>query len=199
MGHYAYRCPNLDEIRWQFNTSIAAGANGISWFFYYMQTPEDNYRLSPVDEFWEKTQTYYDIRRVQRGFHKRYKDLFNRLVSTRVSFSGTPYGGIEAFTPNDIIKGVALGGKSGMLIGEFTNIQGKRYAMFVSNSMTESQQYHVTFPKNARLFSQDWYGHEYEGAAYNNVGVNTDKDGNVVHSMYLAPGQEVVYRVEIGK
>ena len=57
VGHHAHRCPNLDEIRWQFNTTVASGANGILWFFYYVREPFQNYRLSPVDEHWDRTQT----------------------------------------------------------------------------------------------------------------------------------------------
>jgi hypothetical protein len=65
IGHWMYSCPNLDEIRWQFNTSVACGAHGISWFHWYLPKPILNYRLPPVDEFWQETQTYHDIRRVQ--------------------------------------------------------------------------------------------------------------------------------------
>ncbi|MCY2924217.1 MAG: hypothetical protein NT031_02055, partial [Planctomycetota bacterium] len=101
VGHMAYRCPTLDDVRWQFNTSVASGAHGVSWFFWYMKQPQCNYRLSPVDEYWEKTQGYYDIRRVQKAFHRQYGDLFNRLASTRVTFFSRTYGGGEAWTPNE--------------------------------------------------------------------------------------------------
>ncbi|MCY2925838.1 MAG: hypothetical protein NT031_10430, partial [Planctomycetota bacterium] len=39
IGHWMYSCPNLDEIRWQFNTSVAAGASGVSWFHWYLPKP----------------------------------------------------------------------------------------------------------------------------------------------------------------
>lgn len=196
VGHYNYKCPNQDEIRWQFNTSIAAGANGIVWFFYYMREPEANYRMSPVDEHWEKTQTYYDIRRVQKSFHRRYGDLFNRLVSTRVSLHGKSYGEIEAFTPDDLIEKIE---GPALLVGEFADLRGKRYVVLVNNSISDNARSYVTFHKNSRLFSMDWEGHEYEGRAYSSIGLTTDADGRPVHDFFLAPGQEAFYRVETDK
>lgn len=201
VGHYQFRCPSQDEIRWQFNTSIAAGANGIVWFFYYMRQPHGNFRMSPVDEHWDKTQTYYDIRRVQKSFHRRYGDLFNRLVSTRVSFLFRTYGEGEMFKPDDLLKNIedALTHITLMLIGEFMDIEGKRYVMFVNNSMAENGLFRITFQKNVKTFSWDWNGKEYEGGAYCNEGIGSDSEGNPVHSLWLAPGQEAVYRVEIRK
>jgi hypothetical protein len=198
-GHLFYRCPNQDEIRWQFNTSIAAGANGISWYFYYARFPCANYRMAPVDELWDKTPTYYDIRRVQVGFHKHYTDLFNRIVSTRVTFYGKVYGEGAEFTPDDIILKVNSDKKTPMVIGEFADLEGNRYAMFVNNSMTDDEMFYITFPKGSRTFSYNWYGKEYEGGAYAHTGIQPDSEGNPVHSIILAPGQEAVYRIELNK
>lgn len=199
VGHLFYRCPNQNEIRWQFNTSVAAGANGISWWFYYMLAPNANYRMCPVDELWDKTPTYYDIRRVQQGFHKHYGDLFNRIVSTRVTFYSKVFGDGVEFTPDDIILKVDSAKKLPLLIGEFTDLEGKRYAMFVNNSMTEDEVFNITFPKGSKTYSWNWYGKEYEGGAYCHLGVQSDDAGNVVHPLMLAPGQEAVYRIELAK
>lgn len=199
VGHYKYRCPSQDDLRWQFNSSIAAGANGIVWFFYYMRQPHANYRMSAVDELWEKTQGYYDLRRIQTCFHRRYKDLFNRIASTRVSFVGTVYGDGQAFTPNRLVKQVECGPKSQMLIGEFTDLQSRAYVMFVNNCTTESEFFNVSFPKGTRTYSLDWNGKEYEGGAYCVGNVDTDEDGCPRHQLILAPGQEAVYRLELAK
>jgi len=199
VGHLYYRCPNQDDIRWQFNTSIASGANGISWWFYHMLAPNANYRMSPVDELWDKTPTYYDIRRVQVGFHRHYTDLFNRVVSTRVTFHAKIYGEGLEFTPNDIILKVDSDKKTPMIIGEFADLEGNRYAMFVNNSMTEDGLFYVTFPKSSKTYSYDWYGKEFEGGAYAHTGILPDSEGNPVHSIILAPGQEAVYRIELIK
>jgi len=196
VGHFRYRCPNYDEIRWQFNTTLACGANGILWFFYYMREPHDNYRLSPVDENWEKTQTYYDIRRVQKSFHKRYGDLFTRLVSTRVIFYPKAFGGGEIFSPNGIVSRILPDAQNHpILIGEFTDVEGERYVMIVNNSMTDSVNVGITFPgKDVKVFSWNWSGSEYEGGAYCASEMTRDDNGLTVRH-WLAPGQEAVYRV----
>jgi len=199
VGHYNYRVPNQDELKWQFNTSIASGANGIVYFYYYVREPEANYRMSPVDEHWEKTITYYSIQRYQKSFHRRYGDLFNHLASTRVTFVNKAFGEGELFTPDDLIQKIDCGPTDIMVVGEFTDANGKRYAMFVNNSMTNNTQFHITFPKGSRIFSLDWWNHEYEGGAYCCNGYANDAEGNPLHHIFLAPGQEAVYRVELAK
>jgi len=88
----ANRVPSLDDIRWQFNTTLASGAHGILWFFYYMRQPEENYRGAPVDEHWHHNPTWDYLRLVQTSFHRHYGDLFARLASTRVSFYPAAFG-----------------------------------------------------------------------------------------------------------
>ena len=197
VGHFRYRCPNLDEIRWQFNTTIASGAHGLLWFFYYMRGPHANYRLSPVDEHWDRTETYYNIRRVQKSFHRHYGDLFTHLVSTRVTFYPEAWGGGETFSPNGIVSQVLPDVENHpILIGEFTDIEGRRYVMIVNNSMTENVNVGITFPgKDVRVFSWNWSGKEYEGAAYCASGQSRNENGLTIRH-WLAPGQEAVYRVE---
>ncbi len=197
VGHFRYRCPNYDDIRWQFNTTVCAGANGILWFFYYMRQPHDNYRLSPVDEHWERTQTYYDIRRVQKSFHRFYGDLFTRLVSTGVHFTPEAIGNGQAFTPNGLVSAVKPD-KEGhpLLLGYFADLQGQRYVMLVNNSTTESVNAALTFPgEDVKVFSWDWSGREREGGAYCAGATERTPEGLTIRH-WLAPGQEAVYRVQ---
>jgi len=197
VGHFRYRCPNYDELRWQFNTAICSGANGILWFFYYMRQPHANYRLSPVDENWDRTQTYYDLRRFQKGFHRHYGDLFLRLAPTRVTFYPTAFGGGEVFTPNELVSEL-IADKDGhpLLLGEFVDREGRRYVMLVNNSTSESVRATLGFPgADVKIYSWNWSGEEYEGGAYCADAVqHTENSVRVGH--WLAPGQEAVYRVD---
>lgn len=199
VGHFRYRCPSLDDIRWQFNTTVASGAHGVMWFFYYMRQPHSNYRLSPVDEFWERTQTYDDLRRVQRTFHKRYGDLFTHLVSTRVTFHPAAFGEGEVFTPNGIVSRVLPDQEDHpILLGEFADLEGRRYVMLVNNSQTENVNVGITFPgdpENIHLTSWNWEGEAYGGLAYCASDSTKDEHGLTVRH-FLAPGQEAVYRVD---
>lgn len=195
VGHYAYRCPSYDDLRWQFNTTVASGANGLLWFFYYMRQPHANYRLAPVDEHWDRTQTYTDIRRIQKSFHRFYGDLFTRLVCTKVMFSPTPFGGGQGFAPDAVIARL-LPETAPALVSEFVDAQGRPYVMLVNLSLTDSQQIGLTFAGGkAKVFSWNWQGHEVEGNAYCESGSERDEKGFTVRH-FLAPGQEAVYRVE---
>ncbi len=195
VGHFHYRCPNYDELRWQFNTSVCSGANGILWFFYYMRQPHANYRLSPVDENWDRTTAYYDLRRFQKAFHRMYGDLFLRVAPTRVTFSPTAFGGGETFTPSDVLSAVEAGDHP-MLVGEFVDLEGRRYVMAVNNSTTKSVRVGLTFPgSDARVFSWNWNGQEYEGGAYS-ADTTERVEGGLRLWHWLAPGQEAVYRVD---
>ncbi len=201
IGHNQYLCPDYNDIRWQFNTSVASGAHGIIWFFHYQPRLFGNYRFAPIDEFWEKTQTFYDLRRVQRNFHRYYGDLFNRLVSTRVSFYPKAFGGGEAWTPNELVSSIwpAYDNDTPILIGEFVDAQDRRYMMFVNNSRKAIDRVKITFPKNVKLFSWDANGQERPGGAYACEGGPQLENDGLVGWHWMAPGQEAVYRVEVTK
>jgi len=195
VGHFKYRCPNYDELRWQFNTTVASGAHGVLWFFYYMREPAGNYRLALVDEHWNRTTAYDDLRRIQKSFHRFYGDLFTRIVCTKVMFNPTPFGGGEKFSPDDLVAKVGPVGVP-VLVSEFADAQNRRYVMLVNSSMTESQKVNLTFRgEKVRLFSWNWQAKEHEGLAYSADGCTRDEQGATV-SHFLAPGQEAVYRVE---
>ncbi len=216
VGHFDYRCPSYDDLRWQFNTALASGANGVMWFLYYLREGESNYRGAPVDENWDRTQTYYDLRRIQKAFHRRYGDLFQHLAPTRVTFYPVARGAGQVFTPDELVSEITvdaptfvdLAGKRHelrdpnhpLLLGEFVDAKGGRYAMLVNNSTEKSVRVALTFPgSDVKLFS--WAdGREREGLAYS-ADVNssrkmerTEQGLRVWH--WLAPGQEAVYRVD---
>ncbi len=197
VGHHDYRCPNADELRWQFNTAICSGANGILWFFYYLRQPQENYRMSPVDENWNRTQTYYDILRFQKAFHRHYGDLFLRLTSTRVTFSPKAFGGGAVFTPSETVLEISPDRPGHpLLLGEFVDAKGRRYAMLVNNSSSAVVCARITFPgKDVKIYSWDWNGKEKEGGAYATGRIERHIDRLDVWQ-WLAPGQEVVFRVD---
>ena len=199
VGHYNYRHPTRDELRLQFNTSIAFGAKGVCWFFWYTPYPQANYQNSPYDDFFNKTQTYYDLYDTQNRLQKRYGKVINKLVSTRVTFSGTkPLGGCQAFTPNGLVAAV---GGGPILVGEFVDPEGKRYVMLVNLKMEGMNRMQVTFTgKDARYFSYSWVdGSEIEGrpgeTSVESIGEQKGPFGLMVdHVAY--PAQMFLYRVE---
>jgi len=113
----------------------------------------------------------------------------------RVMFTPAPLGGGETFAPDGLVSRLSPDTVP-LLLSEFMDLDGRRYVMLVNLSMTESHQVGLTFPgKTARVFSWNWQGQEYEGAAYCECGSSRDEQGLTIRH-FLAPGQEAVYRVE---
>jgi hypothetical protein len=114
-----------------------------------------------------------------------------------VTFYPDPFGDGQVWTPNELVSEIKPD-KEGhpVLLGEFVDIEGRRYVMLVNNSMTESVNVTLTFPgADCSIYSRDWSGQEREGGAYAAERLTRDADGlRVPH--WLAPGQEAVYRVD---
>ena len=195
VGHYGYRCPDYYDLKMQFNTALCGGASGIDWFFYYMRKPHSNYRFSPVDEFWETTQTYHDLRKIHNAFHKRYGGLFNELVSTKVMFFPKGKGGFESFSPDSLIAEIEITQtetetKTGsIMLGEFLDKDGNRYIMIVNDTEKISLKPTIKLVcENANVFIWNWNGQkQFWGRG--------DKGFKTV-TQWLAPGQELFYCIE---
>jgi hypothetical protein len=193
--HLYFVDPSLDDIRWQFNTAICHGSSAVLWWFYYDgDSVCANYRNSPIDWNWNKTQSWYNFRQVHLKFHHQYGDLFNRLTSTRVTHYPKLVGGIE-WTPNTILTKVETeiqGQKdtkdNPLLIGEFVDKENRPYLMVVNNSRNANVAVKLTFPENCKIY------HYSKGI---------ERKGNALEfgigKHWLAPGQEVVYRIELAK
>lgn len=68
VGHWSLRCPNEDDFRWQLSTATAMGCTGFLWFFIYERFYDNNFRVPPIDLFWEKTETFEWLSRQNRIF-----------------------------------------------------------------------------------------------------------------------------------
>ena len=192
VGHWWFREPNYDDLRWQFNTAICSGASGIMWFYYYSRFPEENYRPAIVDAFWETTQHYKDLRHIQRTFHRLYGDLFNRLVSQKVMFYPDGIGEFPKFVADDLIQEITIARSSAffhpekfkdsippaVMVGEFADADGKDYVMLVNASQTQDIQIQVKFAPEITVFRPNW-------------DQRLDKISNQLNAR-LAPGQEIV-------
>ena len=127
----------------------------------------------------------------------RFTKDTSSLFSSDVTFFPKAMGRGEAWSPNGIVSAVSpdIPGHP-ILIGEFTDLQARRYVMIVNNSMTENTHVGLTFPgKDVKVFSWGWDGKEREGGAYSADGESRDANGLTIRH-WLAPGQEAVYRVQ---
>ena len=194
--HLYFIEPDFNDLRWQFNTAICYGASGFFWWFYY-DVPHGlsaNYRNSPVDWNGDKTANWYNLKRIHQKFHNQYGNLFNRLASLRVTHYPS-FAGCQKWTPNEILldievdaRGIKNSKKHKIIIGEFIDSKERKYIMLVNNSRVDSVALRLKFPDNAILYNFN-NGIEHKGYS--------PEYGIGKH--WLAPGQEVLYRVELTK
>ena len=190
VGHFNYRCPSEDDIRWQFNSAVAYGAQGILYFFFYMRHPHDNYRLSPIDEFWDRTATFDSLKRVNKGFIKRYGRLFLDLELIKPMQWPEPTEGCLPFEPDDLIREVRSSDRRPLIISRFVDKQGRPWVAIVNNTTDVSTHATLVFHgANTKAHQLNWDNQEV------GVGVRRAEDSASV-SHWLAPGQMEVYRVE---
>ena len=190
VGHFHYRCPSEDDIRWQFNTSVAYGAQGILYFFFYMRQPHANYRLSPIDEFWDRTPIFDALKRTNKGFVRRYGRLFLDLAFEKAMQYEEVVEGCEPFEPDDLVKAVKTDGNRPLIVSRFRDKQGRPWVVMVNNSTEESCHATLTFQgADTKAHMLNWDNEEHA------VGIAKGED-DVSVSHWLAPGQMEVYRVE---
>lgn len=200
-GHFRYRVPDEDDIRWQLSTTVASGCDGILWFLWYGQNLTNNYRGAPIDELGEESATYAAIRRVQLLFHRRYGTLMNRLRHEKTYHFCKAYGGYPLYSTYDLPhlrKAVSDHGLPG-IVSSFTDEEGNRYLVLVNNSPRESglfwlifdggvRQVHRYWDRNGEMCDMDFIASHHD-AHYGDDG-NTARIG-----LWLAPGQMEVLRV----
>lgn len=78
-AHYAFRKPNYHELLWQITVPAACGCRGNIWFRFYDRKAGHEYFGSPVDEYGNKTDTYYNMLRAQRRFADHYGEIMPTL------------------------------------------------------------------------------------------------------------------------
>lgn len=194
-GHFLYRVPNIDELRWQFMTSVAAGAHGVLWFHYYESDFDVNYRQLPVNWLGERTQTYNDLRLIQRQFQKTYGNLFSRIVGLTHSFLGEKYGftNVSLFTGNNLVQSITTVPENHpLMISEFVDALKRPYIMVVNNSITESTWMTITFKDGLEKITSFRNGAEVD---FGVAAVRRISESPLAIQHVLAPGQEIIWRV----
>ena len=107
VGHWGYRVPNEDDIRWQIYTALAHGARGVFWFHLYNLKLDYSYRNAPYfgDNF-KRTETFTYISRQQEIFEQCYKEQFDKMEMTAVYHTGHIYDPSKRFCSDEILREV---------------------------------------------------------------------------------------------
>lgn len=197
VGHFRYRVPNEDDLRWQLNTAVASGMKGILWFFVYERNPVSNYRLAPIDEFGNKTETFYRMSRVNRHFLTHFGDFFKDATHIATYHVGKAYGGYELFKPHETsedILDVTCDHGLPAVVGFFEKDGGK-YIAVVNNSTTESGLFQIHMAHGARELERFTWEHKLTRVKYDHWDASYYENENEdVSGDWLAPGQMKLYR-----
>lgn len=168
---------------------------GILWFFIYMRTPSSNYRVSPIDEFWERTESFERLSRENRHFLKQFGDFFMSAEHKATYMTGKLYGGYTAFDAQSIPGITSVTCDQGMPgVVSLFEADGDKYVCIVNNSPFESGMFKVRFTSKVKTIERlSWNGlrdmkRDHWDAFYGNEGDET------ICGDWCAPGQMQVYR-----
>jgi hypothetical protein len=197
VGHFDYRCPTEDLFRWQINTAIAHGAKGILYFYFYNNVPphaHENYRLAPIDEHGERTETYSWMSRVNRTFLRSVAPLAQDMTVRQVWHVGKAWGGFPLFNDKTATNRVMhVAAPVPLVVSECAKSDGSDYVMVVNMSQERAAQSDLTVRGRApTLYLALLDGKEMR------VGESVKAKGadRVQVLSWLAPGQMALYRVE---
>lgn len=196
VGHYEYRCPTEDDFRWQINTAAALGAKGIAYFFMYMRDLHDNYRVPPIDEHWERTETFGWVSRQNRTFLKFHGEIMSQLTFQKTWMIGEVYGGWPDDKTDSLLFRSAKA-RFPLIVSEFKDPRGRDYLCIVNNSQTDAGHAKVVLNGRPDVHHIEWGAGEVPARAY----FDDDNPGekNSMVGCWLAPGQMEVYRIDLNR
>jgi hypothetical protein len=197
-GHFRYRPPSEDDLRWQLSTAVAHGAKGILYFHWNTGT-NDNYRLGPVDEFGEHTPTYDSLKRVNRRFTHKVGSTIADLALRSAEHVGEAFGGFPLFTGEGrAVEAISHAGTP-LIVSEFKHPSGADYIAVTNNSCWESTRAELWVRgKRPLLENVAWEGQHVPADGDGWTQEREEEKAGV--APWLAPGQMELYRVvdEVG-
>lgn len=195
VGHFRYRCPCEDDLRWQVNTAAVHGARGLLWFFFYLGHPQDNYRIAPIDEHGERTETFAWLSRVCRTFLKWHAPVLLECSLVQSWHVGKNWGGWPMLTGNDRVAVARSSTGTPLILSEFRHATGTEYLAVVNNSQTESTQAEFCVRGHRpNLHRVGWMSKET--SLIDSTGCGPSHGADYIKARcWLAPGQMELYRI----
>ena len=132
VGHWHYRVPTEDDLRWQIATAVAHGCKGIMWFYVYGGDGKNSSRGAPVDENGYRTPTFGSLARQNRAFMKYHSDNFANSELLKVEHSGHAYGDTPPFASDELVQSVSSLSGIPLIISRFKKFDGG-FAVVVVN------------------------------------------------------------------
>ncbi len=199
VGHFRYRVPTEDDLRWQFNTAVASGCRGIHWFTFYGNNYR-NYRGSPINQYREKTIHYDWMSLLHRNFLEEYGDLMMSLTLKDCCHIGRAYGGYPLFPENShpLLRRVFSEHRVPGIVSFFEDERGREYVVLVNNSPFDSDLFKMTVdPKVEHIYNVRKNGRdEKDMKDFHHDAFYRGGDVEVQVGVWLAPGQMEIFRLE---
>ncbi len=148
--HFSYRDPSESDLRWQINTALAYGAQGIV-YFTYVSPPEtkdfEGWGEAIVTGDGKPTPRYDQVKRINAEVRVLGKVLAT-LTSTAVYHTEPVPQGAVGLPTTDLVSSIA-GGE--LVIGHFRNDQGRRYILFTNRNPQADADVSITFSTRVKL------------------------------------------------
>lgn len=188
-AHYMFRIPTEYELMWQITTAASCGSRGIVWFRFYDRPHGQNYHGSPVDEYGNKTETYYNMLRANRRFQDHFGKLIMKLHHKASYFTGKKYGGFDMleYKKHPVIDYVRSTEQA--LVSFFTDDDGYEYLILVNSSMKNPGVYRPEFDREKYKLEKYTFNGE-QVSEYSEGKSEEHWDGE-----WLYPGQMCIYRI----
>ncbi len=152
VGHWKYRVPTEDDMRWQIYTALAHGARGIIWFHLYGYDAGTSFVGNPIigkDRL--RTPLFDAISRQQRLFNEHYRDVFDKLTLEKVFHVGHIYDPSKRMCADDVILSVKGEMSYPTIVSYYKQEDsGDRWTSIVNASQRYANKITVTF-QNGRV------------------------------------------------
>ncbi len=151
VGHWMYRVPDEDDIRWQIYTALAHGARGFVWFYLYHRVAGTSYRNSPLLGDGLKTETFEILKRQHYIFDKFYADTFAKIEMEKVFHTGHIYDPAKRFCEDDTVKALCGRNPYPTILTYYREFEsGDRWISVVNAHQRFSNQITLTFAKSLK-------------------------------------------------
>jgi len=176
-AHFQYAEPSPAGLRFQAYTTLAYGARGISYFTYLISN-KGNYRLSPIDQFRNKTPTWDMLRNVNLQIQK-LAPVYIKLKSVNVFHHPEVPDQCRGLETSVFVKSIEGGN---FVVGEFEGPEKEPYIMVVNKDLHKSFPFSVSFKEKGNVFMIN----SYTGRTVRWVGENN----------WLAGGQGMLLKLK---
>ncbi len=163
-GHWAFRCPNADDLRWQLFVSAAHGVTGMYWFHPLKVTRYGtggfNYRqFATVDG--ERTQFFETLKEENVFFYKTMEavGLTKGATLEKVYHVFRSYGGFPYFEKgeDEYVFAVKNPYNRPLVLSRFKRADGKRVIMLVNNGQRGFASVELQFQEGLERYNTHAY------------------------------------------